>query len=201
MIGLSRVCILFFVLLSVRANAELWVTPTFPASEVKASAVTLQTHYRYTVQTPKVGFEKANLKQKKYSSMDSAEEAFIARMSAISSLDYPWWLETWEESSLNLAKDMFKQKGLTSDYWIDTWKRQFVGRKITYVKKVNYQNYQVIIYNVSAPNGQPGFFDLPVVFKQLGDDSWRVSLDLRANPLLRISPWVEGIDRKEEVYE
>ncbi|WP_017444943.1 hypothetical protein [Gayadomonas joobiniege] len=182
-------------------SAQHWVIPMYPTGATTQAAITIETLYKYQLQSPKKGFEKVRLKQKKYTSMKTPEEAFVARMSAVSSLDYQWWIETWSESAKNISLPYFQNKGLDEAYWIKTWKNQFVGRQIRFVHKVTYKDYQIIIYNVSSPNGDLGVYYLPVVFKQAADGNWKVSLDLKQVPLLRISPWVKGLEKKEEVYE
>ncbi|MER2491617.1 hypothetical protein [Catenovulum sediminis] len=185
---------------SLWAENAFWVTPTFPTGEAEQGIVSVEQVYHYQLFEPKKGYEKVRLVQRKYASLASAEEAFIARMSAIASLDYQWWLDTWEGDSKLLALDYYASKGLNKDYWLDTWQKQFVGRKITFKQKIVLPEYIIIVYNVAAANGKSGPIDLPVVFEQKAKQ-WLVSLDLRREPLLRISPWVKGLDKKEIVYE
>jgi hypothetical protein len=182
------------------ANSTLWVTPTFATSAPIKESITVESTFNYHLYTPLKGQDNVRLVRRKYSSMSSAEDALIARISAVSSVNYQWWLDTWHKESKKIALPFFQQKGFDQTYWEDTWKKQFKGRKIKLKHKVIYQGYVVLIYNVSEPSGKEGFLDLPIVFKK-EDDKWLVSLDIRQSPLLRFSPWVEGIDSEKVIYE
>ncbi|WAJ70160.1 hypothetical protein [Catenovulum adriaticum] len=182
------------------AQQALWASPTYPASEPKPFEVTIQTQYEYQLWVPKRTPQKLRLLQKKYASLTTPEEALVSRFSAISSLNYPWWLSTWQDSSKQLALNFYQKKGLDQNYWLDTWKKQFVGRSIKLKYKVKYQNYIIFTYNVSAPSGKESFLDVPIVFNQQ-QQQWLVSLDLRKSPLLRLSPWVSGLDTETVRYE
>ncbi|WP_016957428.1 hypothetical protein [Catenovulum agarivorans] len=191
---------MMLVSFSLVAQNNFWATPTFAVGEATEGVISVEQVYHYQLYEPKKGYEKVRLVQRKYSSMASAEEAFISRMSAIASLDYQWWLDTWEMDSKHLALEYFSSKGLNQSYWLDTWQKQFVGRKITFKQKIVLPQHIIIIYNVAGANGKPGPIDLPVVFSQR-EQQWLVSLDLRREPLLRYSPWINGEDRKVIVYE
>lgn len=184
----------------VSAQQGLWASPTYPATEPKPIEVIIKTQYQYQLWVPKRTPQKLRLLQQKYASLTTPEEALVSRFSAISSLNYPWWLSTWQDSSKQLALNFYQKKGLDQNYWLDTWKKQFVGRTIKLKYKVAYQNYIIFTYNVSAPSGQDSFLDVPIVFNQQ-QQQWLVSLDLRKNPLLRYSPWVAGSDMETVVHE
>lgn len=179
---------------------EMWVTPTFDTGQPVEKSITIETKFDYHLYEPKKGFEKVNLVRRKYAGYDSAQKAFVARMSAVTSLNYEWWLDTWDSSSKELALDYYGRKGLNKDHWLKTWKEKFVGRKITLKHMVDYEDYRIVVYNVANKNGTPGFLDLPVVFKKSGED-WLVSLGIRQSPLLHFSPWVEGKEVEVMVYE
>ena len=192
--------LLFFLSGGCWAQGGLWASPTYPAAEIKSFSVQIESRFNYHQYKPNNAGQNIRLLLKKYASMDTAEEAFVSRFSAIASLDYPWWLETWEYDSKQVALDFFQQKGLTQDYWLKTWKEQFVGRKIKLKYKIKFQDYVIFTYNVSAPSGQEGFLDVPIVFSQQ-DKHWLVSLDLRQSPLIRYSPWNNGSDMEVVEYE
>lgn len=182
------------------ALEQMWVTPTFETGQPVEKSITIETKFDYHLYEPKKGFEKVNLVRRKYAGYESAREAFVARMSAVTSLDYEWWLDTWEANSKELALEYFGSKGLNKDYWLKTWKEKFVGRKITLKQLIDYEGYTIFVYNVANKNGTPGYLDVPVVFEQSGND-WLVSLNIRQSPLLHFSPWVEGKDTEVMVYE
>lgn len=200
-----KIFLLGLLLISFTAKNEesvpyVWVKPTFPASDPVQKTLTIESRFDYHLYKPKSAQEKVRLVRRKYSSFENAEQSLISRMSAIASLDYPWWLETWSTESKKLALDYYAEKGFDQAHWLNEWKQQFVGRKITLRYKVEYSNYVVMIYNVAEPNGRAGYLDLPLVFLKEKDD-WLVSLDLRANPLLHFSPWISGRDKESVVYE
>lgn len=200
--ALSLYSLLFSFVFSLQSHAEtsLWVTPTFATSAPVKKVITVESVFNYHLYTPLKGQENVRLVRQKYASMSTAEDAFISRMSAVSSANYQWWLDTWQKESKEIALPFFKQKGFDQAYWQDTWKKQFKGRKIKLKHKVIYQGYTVLIYNVSEPSGKESFLDLPIVFKK-ENNKWMVSLDIRQSPLLRYSPWVEGIDSEKVIYE
>lgn len=185
---------------AVLATELLWVTPTFSASVPEKKILNVQTKFNYHLYTPSKGHNKVNLVQRKYASQNTADDSFVSRMSAISSVNYSWWLDTWQVDSKKIALQYYQQKGLDQKYWEKVWKEKFVGRKIKLKHKVDYNGYVILVYNVAEPNGKESFLDLPIVFKR-DNDKWMVSLDLRKSPLLRYSPWVEGIDSEKVIYE
>gem|GEM_PF-1488714 len=201
-LALSLMSLLFTCVINAQSDGQalLWVTPTFATTAPIKKEITVESIFNYHLYTPLKGHDDVRLVRRKYSSMASAEDALVARMSAVSSVDYQWWLDTWQEDSKQIALPFFKQKGFDQSYWESTWKKQFVGRKIKLKHKVIYQDYAILIYNVSEPNGKESFFDLPIVFER-DNEQWMVSLDIRKSPLLRYSPWVEGIESKKVVYE
>jgi hypothetical protein len=201
----KKIILLFFGLCSVYVSEVLsadllWVIPTFPASEPEKKVLNVETKFNYHLYVPKKGHDKVNLMLRKYASLNSADESFISRMSAISSVNYPWWLDTWHSDSKKLALNYYQEKGLDQKYWEDTWKQKFVGRKIKLKQKIDYNDYIILVYNVAELNGKESFLDFPIVFKR-EDSKWLVSLDLRKSPLLLYSPWVEGIDSEKVIYE
>tara|TARA_R110002167_G_scaffold93835_4_gene251130 strand:- start:3367 stop:3984 length:618 start_codon:yes stop_codon:yes gene_type:complete len=178
----------------------VWVKPTFAASIPLQKNLKIESSFEYHLYKPNNATEKVRLVRRKYASNDNAELALSSRMSAIASLDYSWWLDTWTTDSKTLALDYYASKGLDKAYWLAEWKEQFVGRNITLRYKVEYGDYVVMIYNVAQPNGKPSYLDLPLVFtKEQGD--WLVSLELRANPLIHFSPWISGKDKELVSYE
>lgn len=199
-LSLSFSLVLSIFASQVGAQQALWASPTYPASAPKPLEVIIKTQYQYQLWVPKRTPQKLRLLQKKYASLTTPEEALVSRFSAISSLNYPWWLSTWQDSSKQLALNFYQKKGLDQNYWLDTWKNQFVGRAIKLKYKVKYQNYIIFTYNVSAPNGKESYLDVPIVFNQQ-QQQWLVSLDLRKSPLLRLSPWVSGSDVETMKYE
>ena len=179
---------------------QMWVTPTFETGQPLEKSITIETKFDYHVYSPKKGTERVNLVRRKYAGYETAHKAFIARLSAVSSLDYEWWLDTWEANSRQLALDYYSGQGLNKDYWLETWKNGFVGRKIKIKQMIDYQGYMIVVYNVATKDGYDDYLDMPAVLKKSGDD-WLVSLDLRKNPLLYYSPWVEGKEREVIVHE
>ncbi|MDP2560629.1 hypothetical protein [Psychrobium sp. 1_MG-2023] len=200
MLILLLACMLTMMTRSTHAAELLWVIPTYPASEPEKKSLIVETQFDYHLYTPHKGHNQVHLVQRKYASLDSADDSFVSRMSAISSVNYSWWLDTWQPSSKQLALQYYQQKGLDQPYWEKVWREKFVGRKIRLKQKVIYNDYIVMVYNVSNPNGKESYLDLPVVLKKESND-WLVSLDLRQSPLLRFSPWVEGIDSEKVIYE
>jgi hypothetical protein len=179
---------------------QMWVTPTFETGQPVEKSISIETKYDYQLYAPKKGFERVNLVRRKYAGYETAHKAFIARLSAVSSLNYEWWLDTWDPSSKQLALDYYDTKGLNKDYWLKTWKTGYVGRKIKIKHMVDYQDYVILVYNVATKDGKDGYLDLPVVFKKSGDE-WLVSLGIRQSPLLYFSPWVNGNEREVVVHE
>lgn len=179
---------------------QMWVTPTFETSQPVEKSITIETKFDYHLYAPKKGFERVNLVRRKHAGYETAHKAFIARLSAVSSLNYEWWLDTWDASSKQLALDYYGSKGLDKDYWLKTWKNGFVGRKIKIKHMVDYQDYMILVYNVATKDGKDGYLDLPVVLKKSGDE-WLVSLGIRQSPLLYFSPWVDGREREIVVHE
>jgi hypothetical protein len=201
----KKLILLFCSLITVYSSAALtadalWVIPTFAATEPEKKMFKVETNFNYHLSIPRKGHNKVNLVLRKYASLDSADASFISRMSAISSVNYLWWLDTWHPDSKKLALNYYQEKGLDQKYWEDTWKQKFVGRKIKLKQKVDYEGYIIMVYNVSEPSGKEGFFDFPLVLKK-ENNKWMVSLDLRKSPLLLYSPWVEGIDSEKVIYE
>jgi hypothetical protein len=202
---LLKVTCLGLILINFSAKSDepvpyVWVKPTFATSEPIQKILKIESKFDYHLYKPTSANEKVRLVRRKYSSFDSAEQSLTSRLSAIASLDYPWWLDTWSNESKTLALNYYEQKGLDQAHWLSEWKQQFVGRTITLKYKVEYRNYIVMIYNVAQPNGKPGYLDLPLVLSKEKDD-WLVSLDLRANPLLHFSPWVSGKDKETVTYD
>lgn len=201
----KKIILLFFGFCAVYTHAALtaellWVTPTFAASVPEKKELIVETQFNYQLFTPNKGHNKVNLVQRKYASLGSVDESFISRMSSISSVNYAWWLDTWHSDSKKLALQYYQEKGFEQQYWEDIWKQKFVGRKIKLKHKVAYNGYVILVYNVAEPNGNDSYFDFPIVFKR-ENEKWLVSLDLRKSPLLRYSPWVEGIDSERVTYE
>lgn len=199
-LSLALVPLVLCIACPVKAQDMLWTSPSYPASAPKKIEIKIETHFNYHQFTPVKQPQKLRLLQQKYASLATPEEALVSRFSAISSLDYPWWLNTWQQSSKQKALAFFQQKGLDKNYWLNAWEKQFVGRDIRLKHKIIYQDYVVFIYNVAEPSGKDGYFDLPVVFHQEANQ-WLVSLDLSQNELLNLSPWVTGQSSETIVYE
>ena len=100
-----------------------------------------------------------------------------------------------ESKELYLEKD--KREGRTREYWLSLWKAQFRDARILVRKKVEYEKYTIFTYSILSTAGQDigGGIEYPLVLVN-ENGSWKVTLDLRANPLLSETPWYSGITEK-----
>ncbi|WP_087020320.1 hypothetical protein [Thaumasiovibrio subtropicus] len=184
---------------AVLPEGDEWVWPNFETTEAKKGTLETEYHFDYrqsnvrdAAYLPTIDKEKAD-----YS---TPAKAFMSRMSALQHVDYDWWLAAWDEPSRALFQAQAIQMGRDQGYWTDLWQTQFSRSVIQIARQIEYQGYVIFTYRVMAEDRKTdigGGFEYPIVFKQQEDASWRVSLDLRRDPLLQHSPWVSGRSRTE----
>lgn len=179
------------------ASADEWVWPTFKATEAEKGVVDIKSTYKYREQVASDNTYLPVLK-KAYALDKNPENSLISRLSAVRRADYDLWLKMWTPDSRKLALGFYKSKGLDKDYWTQIWERQFARSKIQLIRKVEYAQYVIFTYKVFSETGKDigNGLEFPIVFKRDDDLGWGVTLDLRDNPLVIYSPWVEGISQK-----
>lgn len=173
-----------------------WVKPAYPASAPTARQITVITHYLYrqadynpTFALPLVRKEQANY--------GSPEATLSARASAMTALDYDWWLSTWDGPSRALVLDRDKTQGRTPQSWLDQWKALHSVR-MTLRRRIDASDHVILIYVLASADGKEvGGFEFPAVLHKLGKQ-WFSTQDLANNPLLTYAPWASGVDQAEE---
>ncbi len=176
---------------------EAWVWPTFQTGDAKELLISIEKKYTYrqnnvasNVLLPVIDGLSVDF--------TTPEKAFVSRMSAIKVKDYEWWLDCWDLESKKLFLDVNKAKGRGKKYWKETWNDLPDNYLVNVIRKIFYEQYVIFTYRLTSVDGKDlsGGMEFPIVFRN-ENGNWRVSLALRASPLLIHSPWVSGIDIKE----
>jgi len=178
---------------SAKEGSGEWVWPTYETDDgVKKKTVVLKEKYNY-VQSRVSDDAYIKYVSKSNSSYASPESAVIARFSAIQALDFEWWFDSMDDVSKALAKNKYSKDKLDKRYWQDLWKKQFIGNYIKVNKRIQTGNFVIYTYKIFSKNKKDisGGFEFPLVLKKI-QNKWKVSLDLRADPLVVFSPWVSG---------
>jgi hypothetical protein len=175
------------------ATAE-WVRPFHPATAREAKSVRFTERYQYTQSLYGDQEITAENGASLLASSTGPERAFVARMNSTLRPDYQAWLATWDPPSWDFARDRYAQEGKDEQYWLTLWRNTFNNVRVRPVRKIETGPYVIVTYRVFDAQGQAvsGAFELPVVFKESSDGEWRVTLDLRADPLLQSSPWTRN---------
>ncbi len=173
-----------------------WVWPTLDTSEPQTGELTVTTRYVYKLYVAE-GAQELPVLDRPAATLETPVDALIARMSALRKLDYDWWLSLWDKRSRELYQEKDRREGRNRDYWLTLWKAQFRDARILVRKKIEYGKYTIFTYSVLSKTGQDigGGIEFPLVLAK-EDGNWKVTLDLRANPLLSESPWYSGIAEK-----
>lgn len=179
------------------AVAADWVWPTFDTSEYQNRSTEVRTAYNFTSYKYQDSTF-VDLVSKNKASYTTVEDAFVARMSAIISLDYDWWLSTLDDKSRVLALENYEKNNWDKTHWHNIWQHQFVGSKVKFIRKIEYKSYFIITYKIFR-NGKDisGGFELPSAYKKK-DGKWFATLDLRANRLMTLAPWVNDLSEHVE---
>lgn len=181
------------------ALGPAWVWPTFKTAAPVDQDFTLVEvfHYREASYPRPIRIESpVSRDEARY---DTPEYAFISRVSAMMRGDFDWWREVWAPGAANLFLAREAAQGRDASYWKQWWADSFRLTRYELVRRIETGPYVVLTYRVVTLDGKDATegLELPVVMTQV-DGTWRVSLDLRADPLVLASPWVSGQSAIEE---
>jgi hypothetical protein len=183
-----RAIVLLPLLLALRLGAE----DRFPGSPPRNHQVVMEMVYEYTIRdyAPPV---RVAVVPRDASSTATPEDAAIAHLSALQSLDYEWWSSLWTESSLVKMAEIDKAEKRGREFWIEAWERAFRGRAFELTQRLDTGDYVIIVYR---EQGRPDAYPLKVVLKH-EKEGWRATQDLSADPVLH--HWNEGDARLRNV--
>lgn len=180
-----------------RKGDASWVEPSFHATEAQQKTVTVVRHYRFRVAGYPPGARLAPI-AKRQEGFGSPEAALRSRFSAMAAADYEWWLSTWTPASRDRVEQRNEAQGRGESFWTEWWKQTVPSLRFFLAHRVELGPYVVLTYHLKTRKGQDAGqgLELPVVFQRT-DDGWRASAELSKEPLLLISPWASGLERKE----
>jgi hypothetical protein len=178
------------------AHESEWAFPTFDASPLQHLEIEVLNRYSYE-QRQVLGDDSIPVVTRELSSMVTPENALISRFSAVRSLDYEWWVQTWTPDAWVLAEQHYAQRSFDKEHWIKSWRESFRGKDLSLIHRIDFEDNVILTYMFSNSKNDPAALEYPIVFKK-SNDGYGVSLDLRTHPLLIASPWVSG-DQREVV--
>ena len=131
---------------------------------------------------------------------NTPEDAMLARVSAIVTGDYDWWLSIWDAGSRKEQEERMKAPG-EAEKMVAGWKDLYAHNHIELQHKIAYGQYVIVTYKV-VPNGagQGNPSEFPTVF-HLEGGAWKSTNDLRSDPLVPMSPWNTGKSEYEESFK
>lgn len=142
--------------------------PPFHTAPPEKKQFTVEYVYRYTerLYTPSVPLKNVAQSAATYITPEATVTAMI---SAMQSLDYDWWLSLWGTQSKNLLVQESNTLQHDANFWQQFWKRSVVGQPVTFVKRLEAQQYVILEVRL-GPAPPPGARDLlmPIVLKLEG---------------------------------
>lgn len=165
----------------IAGSAPLLPKPLYPTTEREDSKFTVQyvynfARYRYT---PAVEVEAV---KRATASYETPEQACVAFLSSMTSLDYDWWLSNWDKDSrqrLEADNDAHHQD---STFWRSAWQRAFTGRRITLEQRLESGPYVLIVYRVDDVRDPGASFSHLLAFR-LNNNQWMATEELAADSL------------------
>jgi hypothetical protein len=183
-----------------RADTTPWAVPHLAASAPRNVVFKGVTLFRYQEQSfsPPYRIEAVDRRAAAYS---TPEAAMVSRASAIMTGNLAWWLDSWDDKTRAQQVDYFKANAAEEQKMVTTWKQMFVQGRMEMLHKITYGKYVILTYRVvNKDTGQGGTLELPTIFHQ-EKGLWKATNDLRADPLLPLSPWSTGKASQEEIFQ
>lgn len=173
-----------------------WVWPMYKTGNPVEKQMTVVDVYNYReiMYDPPIV---VNLVSKKERHNGTPEEAMISRVSAMMTLDFEWWLETWDSTSRKEILENDRKAGRTKEYWIQWWKDSFGFARIMLIRRIESGPYVILTYRLTNEQGKDvgRNIEYPSVFHSI-NKKWYSTVELASDPLIPKSPWVTG--NKEE---
>ena len=153
--------------------------PVFPTGEREVSKFTVQfvynfARYRYS---PAVVVEPVRRGTATYG---TPEEACIAFLSSMMTLDYDWWLENWDADSRKLLVADNEAHHQDAAFWHKAWQGAFPGKKVTLEQRLESGPYVLIVYHVEDLRDPSQSFSSALPFK-LTHNQWLATEELAAD--------------------
>lgn len=171
-----------------------WTDPRYKATEPKDAKFTeiATYHYRESVLQPVVTIAPVSKVSATY---DTPEHAMVARLSAMMSLDYDWWFETWDAKAQRQIREDNTRLKRGPEQWKSQW-GIFKAANVQLVRRIEIQQYRILTYVLIGKDGTTKTPELVTVFQRDGS-KWLATFDLKESDLLAAAPWATG---KSEIH-
>lgn len=166
-----------------------WTTASYKTTEPKDATFTeiATYHYRESVLQPVVTVAPVSKVSATY---DTPEHAMVARLSAMMSLDYDWWFETWDAKAQKQIQEDNTRLKRGPEKWKSQW-QIFKAANVQLVRRIEIQQYRVLTYVLIGKDGTTKTPELVTVFQKDGN-KWLATFDLKESDLLAAAPWITG---------
>jgi len=163
----------------IAGTSSILPKPIFPTAEREDSKFTVQyvynfARYRYT---PAVAVEEVKRPTASYT---TPEEACIAFLSSMTTLDYDWWLSNWDPDSRKKLEADNQAHHQDADFWRGAWQHAFAGRVVTLEQRLESGPYVLIVFRIADPRDPSKSFSDALPFR-LYKDKWLATEELAAD--------------------
>lgn len=112
------------------------------------------------------------------------EEATIASISAMRTLDFDWFREVWEPASRRVLEERDRSTGQTPQFWKEAWQRAFSKYpRVELAHRIRTDEYVLISYRLVNPSNPAESLEMTAVLKRQ-DGRWFMTQDLADDPVL-----------------
>ncbi|WP_374339646.1 hypothetical protein [Methyloversatilis sp.] len=112
----------------------------------------------------------------------SPEKAIASFFRTLEAGDYALNERCWTRASVAFNTQKNSESGKGPDYWTDYWRRAYRGRKVELLHRIDYENYVLIEYRVSMPEGGR-VLETDTLALEQEDGKWLLTQSLADNPI------------------
>lgn len=111
------------------------------------------------------------------------EEAAIASVSAMRTLDFEWFRELWDPASQRVLEARDRSLGQTPQFWKEAWQRAFAQHtRVELTHRIRTDDYVLISYRLVNPANPADSLEMMTALKRQ-DGRWWATQDLAHDPI------------------
>lgn len=158
--------------------------PAFKGTEVKEAVFADGPIHRFTERTYDPPYRLKDFERMpKADTLETPEEALASLTSAMSRVDWDWWIQQWDRPSRRRLARLLKMQGIGKERFIEIWAAVAKGERFVATRRIDMPGYVIIYSRRETADDSEMEARSPLALKRDASGRWWLTNELKDHPV------------------